>query len=104
LDAWHEADDRGVIELPTGAGKTVIAVRAMVDLGVPTLVVVPTVDLLDQWQRELEREFDAPIGRFGGGEQRREAVTVSTYDSAYLKADGVGDAFEFVVFDEVHHL
>ena len=104
LDAWHGAGDRGVIELPTGAGKTVIAVRAIVDLGVPTLVVVPTVDLLDQWQRELEREFDVPIGRFGGGEQRREAITVSTYDSAYLKADGVGDAFEFVVFDEVHHL
>ena len=104
LDAWREAGDRGVLELPTGAGKTVIAIRAMVELGVPTLVVVPTVDLLDQWQRELETEFDAPIGRFGGGEQRREAITVSTYDSAYLKAEDVGDAFEFVVFDEVHHL
>jgi superfamily II DNA or RNA helicase len=104
LDAWRDAGDRGVLELPTGAGKTVIAIRAMVELGVPTLVVVPTVDLLDQWQRELEREFDVPIGRFGGGEQRREAITVSTYDSAYLKADDVGDAFEFVVFDEVHHL
>ena len=104
LDAWRDAGDRGVLELPTGAGKTVIAIRAMVELGVPTLVVVPTVDLLDQWQRELAREFDVPIGRFGGGEQRREAITVSTYDSAYLKADGVGDAFELVVFDEVHHL
>jgi len=29
---------------------------------------------------------------------------VSTYDSAYLKAEDIGDAFEFVVFDEVHHL
>ncbi|OYR48126.1 DEAD/DEAH box helicase family protein [Halorubrum sp. Eb13] len=104
LDAWRDAGDRGVLELPTGAGKTVIAIRATVELGVPTLVVVPTVDLLDQWQRELEREFDVPIGRFGGGEQRREAITVSTYDSAYLKAGGVGDAFELVVFDEVHHL
>ena len=104
LDAWREAGDRGVVELPTGAGKTVVAIRAIVELGVPTLVVVPTVDLLDQWERELGREFDAPIGRFGGGEQRREAITVSTYDSAYLKTDAVGDAFEFVVFDEVHHL
>ena len=104
LDAWRDAGDSGVLELPTGAGKTVIAIRAMVELGVPTLVVVPTVDLLDQWQRELAREFDVPIGRFGGGEQRREAITVSTYDSAYLKADGVGDAFEFVIFDEVHHI
>ena len=104
LAAWHDAGDRGVLELPTGAGKTVIAIRALVDLGVPTLVVVPTVDLLDQWQRELETEFDRPIGRFGGGEQRKEAITVSTYDSAYLKAEDIGDAFEFVVFDEVHHL
>ncbi|WP_418286095.1 DEAD/DEAH box helicase family protein [Halorubrum sp. DTA46] len=104
LDAWRDANDRGVLELPTGAGKTVIAIRAIVELGVPTLVVVPTVDLLDQWQRELETEFDVPIGRFGGGEQRQEAVTVSTYDSAYLKAESIGDAFEFAVFDEVHHL
>ncbi len=104
LDAWHDAGNRGVLELPTGSGKTVIAIRAMVDLGVPTLVVVPTIDLLEQWIRELETEFDVPIGRFGGGEQRREPITVSTYDSAYLKAEDVGDAFGFVVFDEVHHL
>ncbi|MFB6235137.1 MAG: DEAD/DEAH box helicase family protein [Halopenitus sp.] len=104
LDAWHEADDRGVLELPTGAGKTVVAIGAMVELGVPTLVVVPTVDLLDQWQRELETEFDVPVGRFGGGEQRQELLTVSTYDSAYLKAENVGDDFGLVVFDEAHHL
>ncbi len=104
LDAWHDAGERGVLELPTGAGKTVIAIHAMVELGVPTLVVVPTIDLLEQWIRELETEFDVPIGRFGGGEQRREPITVSTYDSAYLKAEDVGDAFGFVVFDEVHHL
>ncbi|WP_049981687.1 DEAD/DEAH box helicase family protein [Halolamina rubra] len=104
LDAWHAAGDRGVVELPTGAGKTVLAIAAMAELGVPTLVVVPTVDLLDQWRRELEAEFDRPIGQFGGGEQRREAITVSTYDSAYLKADDVGGEFGFVVFDEVHHL
>ncbi|MFW5911329.1 MAG: DEAD/DEAH box helicase [Halolamina sp.] len=104
LDAWHDAGDRGVVELPTGAGKTVLAIAAMAELGVPTLVVVPTVDLLDQWRRELEAEFDGPIGQFGGGEQRQEPITVSTYDSAYLKADDVGGDFEFVVFDEVHHL
>ncbi|MBP1985709.1 DEAD/DEAH box helicase family protein [Halolamina salifodinae] len=104
LDAWREAGDRGVVELPTGAGKTVLAIAAMAELGLPTLVVVPTIDLLAQWRRELEAEFDVPIGQFGGGEQRREPITVSTYDSAYLKADDVGDQFGFVVFDEVHHL
>ena len=104
VDAWRDAGERGVVELPTGAGKTVVAIAAMAALGVPTLVVVPTIDLLNQWRRELETEFDVPIGQFGGGEQRREAITVSTYDSAYLKADDVGDQFGLVVFDEVHHL
>ncbi|WP_311171726.1 DEAD/DEAH box helicase [Halobellus ordinarius] len=102
--AWHENGDRGVIELPTGAGKTVLAVDAIATLGVPTLVIVPTIDLLEQWRRELETEFDVPVGQFGGGEQRKEAITVSTYDSAYLRAEDVGGAFGFVVFDEVHHL
>ena len=109
-DAWHPAErpveraPGGVLELPTGSGKTVIALHAIERLEVPTLVVVPTIDLLEQWTEELEREFDVPVGRFGGGEQRREAITVSTYDSAYLKADAIGDRFGLVVFDEVHHL
>ena len=104
LSAWHDAGDRGVVELPTGSGKTVVGVGAMVDRDAATLVVVPTVDLLEQWQRELEAEFDRPVGRLGGGEQRVEAVTVATYDSAYLRADELGDRFELLVFDEVHHL
>ena len=94
----------GVLELPTGSGKTVVAIEAIERLDVPTLVVVPTIDLLEQWVEELETEFGVSVGRFGGGEQRLEPLTVSTYDSAYLKADAVGDRFGFVVFDEVHHL
>ncbi|PSP27994.1 DNA repair helicase [Halobacteriales archaeon QH_2_65_14] len=104
LDAWRAADERGVLELPTGSGKTVIGIAAMEALDVPTLVVVPTIDLLEQWERELAAEFDGPAGRLGGGEQRVEDVTVSTYDSAYLRADELGNRFGLVVFDEVHHL
>ena len=106
LDAWDERDERGVIELPTGSGKTVVAIGAIAALDTPTLVVVPTIDLLGQWHGELAAEFDdaTPIGRLGGGEQRVEAITVATYDSAYLRADELGDRFGLVVFDEIHHL
>ena len=104
LDAWIAADHRGVLELPTGSGKTVIGLAAMADRGTPTLVVVPTIDLLDQWREELEAEFDVSIGQLGGGEQRLEDVTVATYDSAYLRAADIGNRFGLVVFDEVHHL
>ncbi len=104
LDAWLDSNRRGVLELPTGAGKTVIALAAIAHVDTPSLVVVPTIDLLEQWQRELETEFEVPIGRLGGGEQRVEPLTVATYDSAYLRADELGDRFGLVVFDEVHHL
>ncbi|MFC7006761.1 DEAD/DEAH box helicase family protein [Halalkalicoccus salilacus] len=104
LSAWRENGDRGVLELPTGSGKTVIAIKAIEALATPALVVVPTIDLLEQWHAELREEFDLPVGRFGGGVQSREAITVSTYDSAYLKAESIGDVFPFVIFDEVHHL
>jgi len=104
LDDWSAADRRGVLELPTGSGKTVIGIGAMEALDTPTLVVVPTIDLLEQWRSELEREFGVEVGQLGGGEQRLADVTVSTYDSAYLRADELGDRFGLVVFDEVHHL
>ncbi len=45
-----------------------------------------------------------PIGQLGGGEQNVEGMTVSTYDSAYLRADDIGDRFGLAIFDEVHHL
>ncbi|MEF8888228.1 MAG: DEAD/DEAH box helicase family protein [Haloarculaceae archaeon] len=104
LDAWTDADRRGVVELPTGSGKTVIGLAAIVAVGEPALVVVPTIDLLEQWRGELQQEFDADVGQLGGGTQRVGEVTVATYDSAYLRADELGDRFGLAVFDEVHHL
>ncbi|UPV99213.1 DEAD/DEAH box helicase family protein [Halorussus gelatinilyticus] len=104
LAAWDDAGRRGVLELPTGSGKTVIGLKAIEELQTATLVVVPTIDLLEQWRGELESEFGVPVGQLGGGEQTVEAITVSTYDSAYLRADELGDRFGLAVFDEVHHL
>lgn len=104
LDAWRDSDAWGVIELPTGSGKTVIGIKAIEGCSCPALIVVPTIDLLDQWHQELRTEFSVPVGRLGGGTQEIEPITVSTYDSAYLRADELGDQFGVVVFDEVHHL
>ena len=104
LDAWTASDRRGVLELPTGSGKTVIGLKAIEAVGEAALVVVPTIDLLVQWRRELAAEFDCDIGQLGGGEQVVGDVTVATYDSAYLRAEDLGDRFGLVVFDEVHHL
>jgi len=78
-------------------------VKAIESVGEPTLVVVPTIDLLNQWRAELA-ELGVPVGQLGGGVQEVEDLTVATYDSAYLRADELGERFPLVVFDECHHL
>jgi superfamily II DNA or RNA helicase len=106
LNAWRRAGLRGVVVLPTGAGKTAVAVRAMERVGRDTLVVVPTLALLKQWYSVLHDAFGASvsIGLLGGGYHEITSVTVTTYDSAYIHAERYGDRFGFVIYDEVHHL
>jgi len=104
LNAWFDAGGRGVIVLPTAAGKTFVALKAIEKLNVATLVVVPTLDLLDQWRKLLSNQFETEVGAYGGGDDRLEPLTVSTYDSAYIRAEQLGDRFMFIIFDEVHHL
>ena len=42
LAAWQQAGERGSVVLPTGAGKTLVAIHAIARLARSTLVVVPT--------------------------------------------------------------
>ncbi len=104
MDAWIANDNRGVVVLPTGSGKTIIGIKAISLLDTPTIVVAPTLDLVDQWRSILKKELKVEVGVLGGGEREVKAITVSTYDSAYIHADRLGNRFGLIIFDEVHHL
>jgi superfamily II DNA or RNA helicase len=104
LAAWTQNKSRGVVVLPTGAGKTHVAVMATAARQRSTLVVTPTLDLVRQWHDVLHDMFGAPIGIVGGGSHEVEAITVTTYDSAHLHMEHFGNRFGLVVFDECHHL
>ncbi|SVD32108.1 uncharacterized protein METZ01_LOCUS384962, partial [marine metagenome] len=47
VEAWM-TEQRGVVALPTGAGKTILAVMLIAKTGRPTLIHVPTIDLMRQ--------------------------------------------------------
>ncbi len=104
LAAWRTAKGRGVVVLPTGAGKSHVAVMAIDDRRRSALVVVPTLDLVRQWYDLLRTSFGVSVGIVGGGEHTVEALTVTTYDSAYLHMEHFGARFGLIVFDECHHL
>ena len=97
-------EKRGSIVLPTGAGKTIIGLKIIEIVNSPTLIIVPTLDLIKQWTKILSQNFDIEIGNIGGGTENIQPITVSTYDSAYIKAQSIGNKFMLIVFDEVHHL
>lgn len=103
LEAWAQGK-RGVVELPTGSGKTQLALNAMEMVGRGTLIVVPTLDLVLQWSESLKKTFGLEPGVVGGGQYEVAAVTVTTYASAYRHGAHFGDRFGLVVFDECHHL
>ena len=104
FDAWTDRNCRGVVVLPTGSGKSHVALMALARVRRSALVVSPTIDLMNQWYDLLTKAFGVEVGILGGGYHDVRDLTVTTYDSAYMYADRYGNAFGLVVFDEVHHL
>lgn len=104
LASWNALSRRGVIVLPTGAGKTRVALAAIAETGLPTAILCPTKVLAAAWVDELAKHFpDERIGLIGDGHRSVERITVLTFESAYRHMDSIGDRFGLLVVDEVHH-
>lgn len=105
LNAWIKAQGMGVISLPTGAGKTYLGILAINKIQRPTLVVVPTIDLMNQWIQVIKETIDIEkIGALGGGEHNIQDICIATYDSALIYLNKIGNKFGLIIFDECHHL
>ncbi|MEX0717280.1 MAG: DEAD/DEAH box helicase family protein, partial [Planctomycetaceae bacterium] len=102
VDAWRNAN-RGVIVMPTGTGKTEVALAIMAECGVATLVVAPVRDLMHQWHRRIHERLGYDAGVIGDGRHDVRPVSVTTYESACIHMERLGDRFGLIVFDECHH-
>lgn len=104
LERWFENGCWGVICIVTAGGKTFIGLKAIERLRRSTLVLVPTLALVDQWIERLRALLGVEAGVLGGGKSDLKGVTVSTYDSAHIHAEEIGNKFELLIADEAHHL
>lgn len=102
--AWLTAGQRGCVIMPTGTGKTEVALAIMQQTKVSTLVVSPVRDLMYQWHRRILRSLAYDAGIIGDHVFRVQPVSVTTYDSACIHMQTLGNKFGLIVFDECHHL
>ncbi len=103
LSAWEGARRRGMLVLPTGSGKTRVAIAAMAALGCATLCLVPTRVLMHQWRGEIARCYRGSVAAWGDGEREVGPITVMTFESAYRNMARLGNRFMLLVIDEAHH-
>jgi superfamily II DNA or RNA helicase len=90
IQNWFDAGGRGILELATGAGKTLTALNAINRLAqreqqLVVIITCPYVNLAEQWVRELkDAGIDRPIKAYGGQEKWRPSL------EAGMNAMGLG--------------
>jgi DNA or RNA helicases of superfamily II len=106
LDAWKRNGMRGVISLPTGAGKTLIGLGAIREAGSSTLIVTFTNEQLRQWLDSLKSSLSGTpkVGIFYSKKKEISPITVTTYQSAIRHLKELSPSFKLLIIDEAHHL
>ena len=96
----------GVAQMPTGAGKTVVALYIIAMRGQQSLIIVHTKELLKQWIERIHTFLGIPkeeIGVIGNGQKRiGEKITVACVQSLYKCAHEVSQHIGFLIVDEAH--
>ena len=92
INIWSENFYFGSEQLPTGAGKTIIGIDAIYRSKTPALILVPNLDLIEQWKSRIHTYLTIPnelIGIFSGQHKTFEDydIVISTYQllSQYIK-------------------
>jgi len=100
--------EQGMIIRPPGSGKTQVALAFIAQAGTPTLVLVHTEDILNQWIEYTKRSIpEAEIGMIRGSTVTVGDITFATVQTFYQmmleEPEKWRDVFGCVIVDEAHH-
>lgn len=111
MNQFVERGGNGLICVPCGYGKTFMALRIALTLGLRFLIIVDKEFLMNQWKAEMERFFHGI--RVGILQANKIQIDASSYDVTIGMIqticrrdfpDGFFDEYGFTIFDECHHL
>ena len=101
---------KGIVQLPTGKGKTILALYVASQLGMKTLVVVHKDDLVTGWQKDIALSFDSKCSPGLIKAQKKKMgdfITIATVQTlSRMNEEALSeylDSFGFVIMDEMHH-
>jgi len=108
IDFFYEKNKNAVFSVPTGAGKTFVAIEILKRLlkeepDLRTLIVVPKNIILEMWSKELrEHGFHwNKVGIYNGDCKEYSRITITTNASS-LKLNY--KMFDFIIADELHNM
>lgn len=112
-----ERGGSGVVVLPCGAGKTVVAIGSMAKVQQQTLILTTNVTALRQWRQEILDKTDLHpdmIGEYSGEKKEIKPVTITTYQILTYRKKKTDEfahfhifneaAWGLIIYDEVHLL
>lgn len=96
----------GVVALPTGAGKTMLALQLIYAYDLPALILVNTKELLAQWQNDIRDFFGIECGMVGDGVREFKTITVAMVQTMYniVTEEETEINFPVLVVDECHRV
>jgi len=95
----------GIIEVATGGGKTEIAIALANELGVKTLIVVPTTTIFNEFHSRWPKYCREPLGRIAQGKIDIQRVTVAIFDDSWAQSElgkRLAAETECLIVDEHH--
>lgn len=95
---------RGVVlEMPTGSGKTMTAMKLMTELNTTTLILVHKKNLMEQWENVIRNVLEWEPALYGDNTKDIGPITIGMVQSIANAAAFPMNLFNFVITDECHH-